>query len=57
MTFAEILVLLGIVAALCFLMRPLQRFIEARLYKIFKKKQKHEGKSVIDITDYSNRDK
>ena len=57
MTFAELIILVAVGAALCFLMRPIQRRLESRFYKFFRSRSRHSGKSVIDITDYSKKGK
>lgn len=57
MTFAEILLFIAVAALLYCLMRPLQRRLEARFYKFFRSKSRHKEKPIIDITDYSKKDK
>lgn len=53
MTFAEILLIIGVGVGFYFLMRPLQRRLEVSFYKCFRSKTGGSNKPVIDITDYS----
>ena len=57
MTLAEILLFIGAIALLYRLMRPLQRRLESLCYKFFRSKSRHKEKPIIDITDYSKKDK
>jgi len=54
MTFAEFMMLVAAVMGLTFLMRPLQRRLEAYFLKLFSPERKRTGGGrVIDVTDYS----
>jgi uncharacterized protein (DUF697 family) len=55
MTLAEVVVFTAIAFAIFFLLAPIQRRLEAYLYKIFRTKIHRDG-DVIDITDYSKTD-
>jgi hypothetical protein len=57
MTFAEIIVLIAVVAVLYFFMIPLQRRLESSLYRFFRSTRNQTGKPVIDITEYSKKGK
>jgi hypothetical protein len=57
MTFAEIILFVAVLAILCVLMIPLQRYLEVRLRKIFRSMSRSKDKPVIDITDYQKKDK
>ncbi len=50
MTLAEILIFLVVAGTLYAAMRPLQKRLEARLYKVFRAKYRSNEKPVIDIT-------
>ena len=60
MTFAEILIFVALIASIVFLLSPLQKRIESNLYTYFKFNRKNNDdndNSVIDVTDYSQKDK
>jgi hypothetical protein len=52
MTFAELLLFVAGVALLCRLLRPLQRRLEARLYRFFLSRRPRASHHIIDITEY-----
>jgi hypothetical protein len=56
MTFAEFLLFLAGVALLFRLLRPLQRRLEARLYRFFLSRRPGASRRVIDITDYEKKE-
>ena len=55
MTFVEILMFIMALIVLYLLMRPLQNRLELKLRKLFSPKTKHNGKPIIDITDYAKK--
>ena len=56
MTIVELFVFLAAAVAIYFLMRPLQKRLERYFLKFFKARSRGAS-SVIDITDYSKKDK
>ena len=56
MTLVEIFLFFLAGAAVYFLLAPVQRSLEAKLYKFFRRRTRGSG-PVIDITDYSKKDK
>jgi hypothetical protein len=56
MTFVELFILILVGVAIYFLLAPVQRRIEAILYKYLRSRIRGSG-PVIDITDYSKKDK
>ncbi len=56
MTIVELILFITAGAGIYFLLKPLQRRLEAYLLKFFPSKPRKRG-SVIDITDYSKKDK
>ena len=57
MTFAEIVIFILIGAAIFFLLSPLQKWLEVHLYRFFRSKRKSDPGQIIDITDYTKKDK
>lgn len=53
MTFVEFILVIGVVVGLYFLMKPLQRRLERRLYKFFRSQMGAKEGTIIDITDYT----
>lgn len=56
MTFAELALFVAGVALLLRLLRPLQRRLEARLYRSFLSRRPRTIRHVIDITDYDKKE-
>jgi len=57
MTFAEIFVLIAVGYLLYRLMNPLRRRLESRMNRFFRSKTHRKERPIIDITDYSKKDK
>jgi len=57
MTIVELFLFFVAVIAIYYMLAPLRRRIEAYLFKLFRKKNNNEPGPVIDITDYSKRNK
>ncbi len=55
MTFAELIVLIAVGFFLCFLMFPIQKYLEIRIYKFFRFKSRKPEKPIIDITNDSKK--
>jgi hypothetical protein len=55
MTFAELFLFLAGVALLFRLLRPLQRRLEARLYRYFLSRRPGASRHIIDVTDYDKK--
>jgi hypothetical protein len=56
MTFAEIVLFVSGVALLVRLLRPLQRRLEARLFRFFVSRRGDASGQVIDITEYAKKE-
>jgi hypothetical protein len=56
MTFAEIVVFILLAVFIGFLLLPLQKWLERRLYRFFRSKNSSPG-PIIDVTDYKKKDK
>jgi len=52
MTFAEIVIFVLLAIVVVFVLSPLQKKLEKRLYKLFRSKASGSG-PIIDVTDYS----
>lgn len=52
-TFAEFFLVVAVVAAFYFLMKPLQRHLENYFLKILRFRNRRKGGVEIDVTDYS----
>jgi hypothetical protein len=57
MTFVELFIFVLVGVMMYFLLAPLRRRLEASLYRIFRSKMRGRPGRVIDITDYSKKDK
>ncbi len=58
MTFAEIIVFILLVIAVCFILSPLQKKLEKILYSFFKsRKSNFNADSTIDVTNSIKKDK
>ncbi len=51
MTFAEFVLLIAVIAGLYFAMKPLQRWLERRLNRLFSSRRRGPMGTVIDVTD------
>ena len=56
MTFVEFILFIGVVVALYLLMRPLQRYLEPRFVKFFRRKPRANNSPPINITDYKKKE-
>ncbi len=56
MTFAELVLFVAGMALLVRLMRPLQRRLETRLYRLFLSRRPRVQRQIIDITEYEKKD-
>jgi len=61
MTFVEFILFIAALIALCFLMRPLQGYLETRLIHLFRRnrRNKNDGtqKPIIEIKNYTKKEK
>ena len=56
MSIVEFILFIAAACAIYFFMKPLQRRLQSYLFKFFKSKHRKPG-AVIDISDYSKKDK
>jgi hypothetical protein len=56
MTFAELFLFVAGVALLFRLLRPLQRRLEARLYRALSSRRPRTSRHIIDITEYDKKE-
>ena len=60
MTFAEIVIFVLLIAAVCFVLSPLQKRLEKKLYDFFrarKSRSNRDSESTIDVTDSIKKEK
>ena len=60
MTFAEIFIFIALVALFFYLMNPLRRLLEKRIYKIFRGKKHSKSKHpdiILNSGDYTKKEK